>query len=281
MESASYCTDLASLRAWNCSRCGHTPGFVTELAHFDAAWDLAGYAGWLPSLGAKVIVFKGTDSSSWSNWLNNMRTWRTDARYPVPGAPKGLLIHSGFDVLWNSSSMAAAFLAAYATLHARHPRAPTYVAGHSMGAALAHLCALDLRARFDPPELRVVTFGSPRVGNAAFAEFFDAHVAESWRFTHGRDIVPSLPPALMGFRHVSREVWVVDVDAPPGGGGGRRVGAGGGGGGGALSEERLIVCDDSGEDPTCHASVCHLGLCTSVADHLTYLGAPMMADGTC
>jgi pimeloyl-ACP methyl ester carboxylesterase len=209
-----------------------------------------------------------------------MRAWRTDATYPVPGAPKGLRIHSGFNVLWNATSMASTFLDAYGRMLAAHPRGPTYVVGHSMGGALAHLCALDIRARFDPGDLRVVTFGSPRVGNAVFSAFFDEHVAESWRFTHGRDIVPSLPPTMMGFRHVSREVWVVDVDAPPGGGGG----GGGGGGvdpGGDDPSERLVVCDDSGEDPTCHNSVCHLGMCTSIADHLVYLGAEMMNDGTC
>lgn len=66
------------------------------------------------------------------------------------------------------------------------------------GAALAHLCAMDLRVIHDPEDLRVVTFGSPRVGNAVFSSFFEEHVAEAWRYTHGRDIVPSVPPTLMG-----------------------------------------------------------------------------------
>lgn len=35
-----------------------------------------------------------------------MRAWRTDLHIPLPGAPKSLMIHSGFHVLWNSSSMA-------------------------------------------------------------------------------------------------------------------------------------------------------------------------------
>jgi hypothetical protein len=135
-----------------------------------------------------------------------------------------------------------------------------------------------------------------------FASFFETHVAEAWRFTHGRDIVPSVPPALMGFWHTSREVWLVDVDAR-----GRRVGATDGGsrvsgssgqeaGGGSSSrlegdsapggdvrppEERMIVCDESGEDPSCHNSACRLGLCTSVADHLVYLGAHMWAGAEC
>lgn len=216
-------------------------------------------------------MFRGTDSSSWYNWIENMRAWRTDATYPVPGAPKAMRIHSGFLILWNSSSMATTFKAAYANLLAAHPTGPTFVVGHSMGGALAHLCALDLRAAFDPQDLRVFTFGSPRVGNGVFADFFDEHVAQSWRFTHGRDIVPSLPPAtLLGFRHTAREVWLVDLEP----------GQGGGGGGASGLDERIIMCDESGEDPTCHNSVCHLGLCTSIADHLMYLDTTMYA-GDC
>jgi hypothetical protein len=247
---------------------------------------------------------------------NNMRAWRTDATYPVPGAPRALRIHSGFARLWNSSSMAATFLSAYARLQAAYPRGPTFVVGHSMGGALAHLAALDLRAAFDPEDLRTYTFGSPRVGNSVFSDFFDAHVAQSWRFTHNRDVVPSLPPSVLGFHHTAREVWLVDVEAGilrgagalggDGGvldGGGSSSSSSGGGSSGAGRTlaasattsassssndvippvvERVIVCDESGEDPSCHASVCHLGLCTSVADHYVYFEADMFASpGDC
>jgi hypothetical protein len=44
------------------------------------------------------------------------------------------------------------------------------------------------------------------VGNAAFQQLFNQHVNETWRFTHNRDVVPSLPPQLIGFHHVAREV---------------------------------------------------------------------------
>lgn len=37
----------------------------------------------------------------------------------------------------------------------------------------------------------------------------------------------------------------------------------------------LGVCNNEGEDARCHNSVCYLGLCTSVTDHLHYLGANM------
>lgn len=54
-----------------------------------------------------------------------------------------------------------------------HQGAPIYVVGHSMGAAVATLCALDLLFTFqlDAHRVRLYTYGSPRVGNDAFAAF--------------------------------------------------------------------------------------------------------------
>ena len=43
-------------------------------------------------------------------------------------------------------------------------------------------------------QVRSFTFGSPRVGNRAFYDLFEHQTEGSWRFTHGRDVVPSLPP---------------------------------------------------------------------------------------
>eukprot|EP00882_Tetradesmus_deserticola_P002590 GHRQ01002755.1.p1 GENE.GHRQ01002755.1~~GHRQ01002755.1.p1 ORF type:complete len:377 (+),score=93.13 GHRQ01002755.1:172-1302(+) len=264
LQSIAYCSALQDVATWNCTRCAQLPDFQPHLVHFDASWDLLGYAGYWPSMQAKVLVFRGTDSSSWYNWAENMRAWRTDATYPVDGAPPALRLHSGFLILWNSSSMAKTFHAAFGELQKLHPQGPTYVLGHSMGGALAHLAALDLQIMYHLQDVRVYTFGSPRVGNSVFAEFFAQKVSESWRFTHGRDIVPSVPPQLLGFRHVSREVWLVDVD-----------------GGAAGVEQHIVVCDDSGEDPSCHNAACRLGLCTSVADHLMYMGAHMYRGGEC
>ena len=54
-----------------------------------------------------------------------------------------------------------------------HKGDPIYVVGHSMGAAVATLCALDLQFTFGlgPSDVRLYTYGSPRVGNQQFAEF--------------------------------------------------------------------------------------------------------------
>jgi hypothetical protein len=42
--------------------------------------------------------------------------------------------------------------------------------------------------------VQVMTFGQPRVGNAAFASYYSLLVPNTFRITHDRDMVPHLPP---------------------------------------------------------------------------------------
>ena len=83
--------------------------------------------------------------------------------------------------------------------------------GHSLGAALATLLALDVGSTgHDSVEL--VTWASPRVGDKAFCDAFAKHVSDVARFTCGADVVPRLPPEKLGFEHVCPEMrldaWV-------------------------------------------------------------------------
>lgn len=248
--AVSYC-NASSIAGWNCTRCdGIAAGMQPEEVISDAAWDLQGFVGWSAPLGAIVVAFRGTDSHSIYNWVNNMRTWRTDLAVNYPGAPQRALVHGGFFYSYNSSSLAANVTAAVGRLMQRHPNAPVYVSGHSLGGALATLCALDLKLNQGAHDVRLYTYGSPRVGNSVFADWFESQIKVHWRFTHNRDIVPSVPPGYMGFYHLSREVWLVDI---------------------LMGHTLVGVCDDTGEDISCHNSMCHLGLCSSVSDHLLYL----------
>jgi hypothetical protein len=252
LTSISYCTH-SMIELWNCSRCTAIPGkFQLQTMVYDLTWDLFAYAGYSEALDAMVVAFRGTDSHSWYNWIENMRYWRTEFQIPYPEAA-GALVHTGFFMSYNASSLAPNITIAVRELVKQHPGKPLYVAGHSMGAAMAHICAIDLRFTINLTDVRVYTYGSPRVGNTIFEEFFKKIVTESVRVTHNRDIVPSVPLQIMGFHHVPTEIWQVDFD-------GQHV---------------LGICDESGEDPLCHNSVCYLGLCTSVADHMQYLGAHM------
>jgi predicted lipase len=90
-----------------------------------------------------------------------------------------------------------------------------FVTGHSLGAAMAVLCAAGLGAgvrfgsQLNPPlELGekigdVYTFGQPRVGNKAFYDWYATAKHNSWRVTHYKDIIPHVPPQNSGFHHTS------------------------------------------------------------------------------
>ena len=59
--------------------------------------------------------------------------------------------------------------------------------------------------------VELMTFGQPRIGNAAFASYFKTHLPHAIRVTHARDIVPRLPPYFSFFpektyHHFPREV---------------------------------------------------------------------------
>jgi triacylglycerol lipase len=54
------------------------------------------------------------------------------------------------------------------------------------------------------------TFGQPRIGNEAMATYLTEQGNN--RMTHLNDIVPRLPPILLGFHHSSPEYWITSKD---------------------------------------------------------------------
>jgi hypothetical protein len=84
--------------------------------------------------------------------------------------------------------------------------------GHSLGGALATLAAFDLSHRSSssknkPEKIAMYNFGSPRVGNKAFATEFNRAVPESWRLVAQNDAVVRVP-RLVGYCHVGHAVIV-------------------------------------------------------------------------
>jgi predicted lipase len=86
------------------------------------------------------------------------------------------------------------------------------ITGHSLGAALATLLAVDVSGNGVFPGPTVYTFGSPRVGDKVFAGTYDGLVPTSWRIANLNDIVPLLPPILAGYVHVDAEIPINSDD---------------------------------------------------------------------
>lgn len=126
-----------------------------------------------------ALVFRGTHTPQ--NWLTNSNA--------ILGEwPRGGQVHVGFrDALlsqWGRIELAL-----------QSAKGPIFYTGHSLGGALA-----TLSASLHPPRA-TYTFGSPRVGTAAFGKTLRG--SPLYRVVNNRDAVTSLPlpfPTL-GFNH--------------------------------------------------------------------------------
>ncbi len=140
---------------------------------------------------ALSVTFRGTDSLT--NWVHNfMAAMRS---VPYNEVNPEIRVHSGF--LETYRSVREQILSLVPQGDCR-----ILITGHSLGAALAVLCAVDIVWHFPHKDVEVYLFGCPRVGNKAFAKSYDKRVFKTLRVTCGNDVVAKLPPTLLGYRHV-------------------------------------------------------------------------------
>jgi len=78
------------------------------------------------------------------------------------------------------------------------------VTGHSMGSALAQICALDLARQ--GREVINVTFAAPRVGDEAWAQGFDTAVPRAMHLHVPSDPISHIPLVSQGYRHTRRHL---------------------------------------------------------------------------
>lgn len=143
-----------------------------------------GFIGYLPTKESIFVVFRG--STSIKDWLNNLNALLTD----YPGC-QDCKVHKGFYVA--QQSVMPLVRSAVQALRQQFPRYRVVVTGHSLGASLATLTALQLHAEGLTGSLRLVHFGSPRVGNTAFASYLSKALPDRHRLTHHKDMVPHVP----------------------------------------------------------------------------------------
>jgi len=197
---ASYCAGQQAVVDWNCYACKKVPGFQQITSVHDPKTDGRGLVGFDTVLGARVVAFMGTNA--------NIRTWIDDILLkplsPFPDC-KNCSVHGGFYNTYKGLREQV-----YTALQALPP-GKTYVTGHSLGATLATHCALDLSVNRGYHVDGVITVGQPRVGNPAFADYYDSLGISHYRVTHHRDPIPHLAYEWMGYRHISNEVYYTDA----------------------------------------------------------------------
>eukprot|EP00754_Rhynchopus_humris_P034261 Rhum_TRINITY_DN15590_c0_g1::Rhum_TRINITY_DN15590_c0_g1_i1::g.161399::m.161399 len=130
-----------------------------------------------------VVSFRG--SHNLDNWKADLRMLRVVWVEMQDVAPKNL-VHSGFAKLWGKIS----HMVHECVCSLRLPDDMVYVVGHSLGGAMATLCAFSLARRFQHHvSIEVCTFGCPLVGNAKFRRIYNKFVPKTYRVVNRSDLV--------------------------------------------------------------------------------------------
>ena len=140
-----------------------------------------------PNKQLAVLSFRGTQPDEVKDLLTNVKA------VPSPWASAGC-VHKGF-----ADMLASGWDAIQAALSQRGSARLLYT-GHSLGAALATLSA----ALQQPGAM--VTFGSPRVGDGAFADSL-AGVSHD-RYVDCADLVCRIPPEQWSYEHVGTRRYI-------------------------------------------------------------------------
>lgn len=177
-----------------------------------------------------VIAMRGT--VGWIEWYDDFSIFRT----PFAQAPNAGRVARGFDKIYSTMNLIPVTMQApmlTPTPSARtlsgsfgqqvdelvsgrprsteleagppEPSSSIVVTGHSLGAALCTLYVMEHAARRQAGSLSICTFASPRVGDGAFIAAFEALDLSSWRIVNIQDVVPYLPPPILGYAHVDTE----------------------------------------------------------------------------
>lgn len=88
----------------------------------------------------------------------------------------GIEVGLGFYKEWND--LLPQVIPAVQQLHSQYPTFQITVTGHSLGAAISILCALEL-AEQGYENIMVYNYGLPRVGNEAFSDYYRTLVCDN------------------------------------------------------------------------------------------------------
>jgi hypothetical protein len=259
---AAYCHESYLTPKWDCVFCKDAPN-TNATTFYAKSTDMFGFVGYVAaappatattnnnnnnnnndnSNGWIVLSFRGTEPLSIKDWLDDLN-FAQQKEYANQNC-SGCAVHRGFHDAW--SSVKAQVYGLLQPLLTAYPNAMLHVTGHSLGASVALLAAVELQLELKIAAHRVYTFGLPRVGNKQFAAFANSllRVAGTtvYRVTHYADPVVRLPPTLFGYKHTAREVWYNEANT------------------------NYRVCDGSGEDRHCSDSVL---LPVLLTDHWNY-----------
>ncbi len=129
------------------------------------------------------LIFRGTSTDQ--EWIRNFMI--SLVPYSLKNFGK---VHTGFLQTYNLFR-----LPIKEALKGEYPGRKLFIAGHSLGGALATVASPDIDAQMNRKVSAVYTYGSPRIGDKAFVTAFNRQFGErSFRVVNIEDVVGSIPP---------------------------------------------------------------------------------------
>ncbi|ORZ37811.1 Alpha/Beta hydrolase protein [Catenaria anguillulae PL171] len=208
-----YCGDRQSLMSWTCGARCRDP--ITAGTKTHGVYDVAGNFGFIaerPSSKEIYVVFRG--SSDIRNWLDNFQLWQREWPFPIAVKPeRKVQVHKGFidayDRLRGDVTKTLRGLLA-------DPAKKDWtvvITGHSLGAAMATIAAVDLVSAgigLDPAKVTLSAFHSPRVGNSEFSRIVsNLGLAQVERVAQDNDIIVHVPSDWLGYEHIAGEKYIM------------------------------------------------------------------------
>ncbi|QOY90899.1 lipase family protein [Paludibaculum fermentans] len=189
-----------SCRAWAAEN-GFAEGFhFIDTSKLDPQSGTQGYVA--ESEAAILVAFRGTEPAQLPDVGSDLKT------IPIPW--EGLArVHGGFFraffAAWNKDFGGGRI---FPDLLRNSGGRKIWITGHSLGGALAQICATQTELRDAIPVHAVYTYGQPRVGDEQFARIMNEKLGHKiFRLVNDRDIVPRVPLYTMEYRHYGRQFY--------------------------------------------------------------------------
>jgi triacylglycerol lipase len=136
-----------------------------------------------------LLVFRGTEPKEFSDIKADLNAIQRDSKAGTGD------VHSGFanevDKIFEKLELPNQF------------DKPFYLAGHSLGAAMATIASHRLQDKYKISGL--YTYGSPRAGDSDFVKSLKV---PHWRVKNNNDLVTTVPFWIMGYRHHGKLVYI-------------------------------------------------------------------------
>jgi len=137
-----------------------------------------------------IVVFRGTEGpTAIKDWLTNAQHWMT----AVPdswGSGKKISVHKGY---YNALSEVYQSVREIVRDRQQNGDRKVFLTGHSLGGALATLCAYRFQKVGGIDVSGVYTFGAPRVGDKEFSIQYSILHNKTFRWVNNDDFAAKMP----------------------------------------------------------------------------------------